>query len=35
MSVKELAFAIESDDVKKVATIPGIGRKQRVASCSN
>jgi holliday junction DNA helicase RuvA len=27
MSVKELAFAIESDDVKKVATIPGIGPK--------
>ena len=27
MSVNELALAIESDDVKKVATIPGIGPK--------
>lgn len=27
MSVAELAFAIESDDAKKVATIPGIGSK--------
>lgn len=27
MSVAELAFAIESDDAKKVATIPGIGPK--------
>lgn len=27
MSVEELALAIEADDVKKVATIPGIGHK--------
>jgi Holliday junction DNA helicase RuvA len=27
MSVAELALAIESDDAKKVATIPGIGPK--------